>query len=360
MAEQESLLQSSDPHLQLLLKQSVRYSFFQAMRQIETTYSSMPRVGYSSSPSQEPFRIQQPADLAFAPTAIDSVSENLDGKISIEQRFFGLLGPSGPLPLHLTEIVRNRSRHANDSALQSFLDIFHHRMASLFYRAWSSARPAVQRDRPKQDRFGMFLGALVGVGMRNGRDGDAWLDESKRYFAGRLGSLHRNTEGLTSMVESVVNTPVCIEPFSLRWLPLSTQERTKLGGKPKNSSTGFASNCLGRTTVLGQRVADRQSHIDMRLGPMSYSDFHRILPGSSQCTELRAVIRTHLGSGMDAIIRPILQKEEVPPIRLGSSGQLGRNAWVYSKPIDRDRDDYCFSTSSINSHCSTESVRSQP
>ena len=144
MAEQESLLQSSDPHLQLLLKQSVRYSFFQAMRQIETTYSSMPRVGYSSSPSQEPFRIQQPADLAFAPTAIDSVSENLDGKISIEQRFFGLLGPSGPLPLHLTEIVRNRSRHANDSALQSFLDIFHHRMASLFYRAWSSARPAVQ------------------------------------------------------------------------------------------------------------------------------------------------------------------------------------------------------------------------
>ncbi len=332
----------------LLLRLSVRYSFFQAMRQIETSHPAMPRVGCSSSPSQEHFRIQQPADLAFAPTAIDSIRETEDGKITVEQRFFGLLGPSGPLPLHLTEIVRNRARHSNDSALQSFLDIFHHRMASLFYRAWSSARPTVQRDRPTQDRFAMYLGALVGVGLRNSRNRDAWSDESKSYFAGRLGSLSRNTEGLTSMVASVVHTTVSVEPFSLRWLPLSAQETTKLGGKPKISSQGLGSNCLGRTTVLGQKVADRQSLIDVRLGPMSYSHFQKILPGEPQRTELHSVVRAHVGCGMDAIIRPILRKEEVPRIQLGCAGQLGRNTWIQSKPIDRDRDDYCFSTSSIN------------
>ena len=103
MAELDSVLSHQEPNLQLLLKQSVRYSFFQAMRQIETSFPELPRVGCAASPNQESFRIQQPADLAFAPNTIDSIKENGEGKLAVEQRFFGLLGPSGPLPLHLTE-----------------------------------------------------------------------------------------------------------------------------------------------------------------------------------------------------------------------------------------------------------------
>ena len=65
-------------------------------------------------------------------------------------RLFGLLGPNGPLPLHLTEYARERLRHAGDPTLSRFLDIFHHRFLALFYRAWAQAQPHVNRDRPER------------------------------------------------------------------------------------------------------------------------------------------------------------------------------------------------------------------
>ena len=41
--------------------------------------------------------------------------------------FFGLLGPNGPLPLHLTEYARDRLRNSDDPTMARFLDLFHHR-----------------------------------------------------------------------------------------------------------------------------------------------------------------------------------------------------------------------------------------
>ena len=203
----------------------------------------------------------------------------------------------------------------------------------------------------------MLLGALCGIGLRHGRASDAWSDESKSYFAGRLGTLGRNVEGLTAMVQSVVHAPVSIQPFSLKWLTLASQETTKLGGRALGSSSSPSTNCLGRTSMLGQRVADRQSRIEMRVGPLSFASFQKLMPGSNTCAELQAVVRTQLGCGAEAIVRPILKKDEIPRVQLGASSQLGRNAWIQSQPIQADRDDYCFSTSSIHLSSTIESMR---
>jgi type VI secretion system protein ImpH len=48
-------------------------------------------------------------------------------------------GPSGVLPYNYTELVIDRLRN-KDRALAEFLDIFHHRMISLFYQAWEKYR----------------------------------------------------------------------------------------------------------------------------------------------------------------------------------------------------------------------------
>ena len=340
----DSSLNTTEAKLDLLLKQSVRFSFFQALRSIESCHAELPRIGHGFSPSHERYRIRQSADLAFAPSTIDRASQDEQGNISIDQRFFGLLGPSGPLPLHWTEMIRNRGRHASDETLQAFLDIFHHRMASLFYRAWSSARAAIQRDRPRQDRFAMYLAAFSGNGMRNGRGRDAWDDDSKNYFAGHLASLRRNGEGLASMIESVVKVPVTIKPFALRWLPLSCQERTRLAARKSSFAKKCTANSLGQSAVLGERVPDRQGLIEVRLGPMGYSSFERLMPHLPERDILRAVVRTHSGTSIDAIFRPVLRKEEVPRLQLGVLGQIGRNAWIQSRPIEHDRDDYRFDT----------------
>ena len=62
--------------------------------------------------------------------------------------FFGLFGPNGPLPLHLTEYARDRRRNHATRPSRASLDLFHHRLLSLFYRAWANAQPTVSLDRP--------------------------------------------------------------------------------------------------------------------------------------------------------------------------------------------------------------------
>ncbi len=54
---------------------------------------------------------------------------------------FGLTGPSGVLPSHLTAEV-NRAARQKRPALKAFLDLFQHRLASFFYRAWAEIPPA--------------------------------------------------------------------------------------------------------------------------------------------------------------------------------------------------------------------------
>ena len=101
-------------------------------------------------------------------------------------RLFGLLGPNGPLPLHITEYARERMRHAGDQTLSRFLDIFHHRFVTLFYRAWAQAQPHVNHDRPAEDRFASYVGAFVGLLPAAFRERDALPDLAKFFHAGAL------------------------------------------------------------------------------------------------------------------------------------------------------------------------------
>src|SRR5262245_41754124 len=173
------------------------FDFFQALRRIEAVFPDRPRLGRALRPSAEPVRLSQEASVAFAPSTLSAFEEQ-EGALPprLEQRFFGLLGPNGPLPLHLTEYARDRLLHHGDRTLARFLDLLHHRLALLFYRAWADARPAVQHDRPDEDRFAVYMGALAGYGTAATRDRDAVADHAKLFFVGRLARSARNAEGL--------------------------------------------------------------------------------------------------------------------------------------------------------------------
>ena len=117
-----------------------RWDYFHALRCIDAFHAGKPRLGTARRPADEAVRLGQPADLSFAPAAISNVALHAQGGVPrIDVRFFGLFGPNGPLPLHLTAYARERSLHKGDHALQRFADLFHHRLLLLFYRAWAQA-----------------------------------------------------------------------------------------------------------------------------------------------------------------------------------------------------------------------------
>jgi type VI secretion system protein ImpH len=153
------------------------FDFFEALRRLECAFPDRPRLGHSSKPSDDFVRLCQSPSLAFAPRLIDRYEPGGPGKPArLHGLFFGLFGPNAPLPLHLTEYALDRQLNAKDPTLVAFANIFHHRLMSLFYRSWADAQPTVQLDRPGEDRFGLYMGALVGLTTTMGRprrDADA-------------------------------------------------------------------------------------------------------------------------------------------------------------------------------------------
>jgi len=243
-----------------------------------------------------------------------------------------LFGPDGPLPLHLTEYARDRRRNDRDPTFQRFADIFHHRMLSLFYRAWADVRPSVSFDRPEKDRFTLYMGALIGLGMDSLRNRDAMPDLTKLHFAGHLACQTRHAEGLASILTSFFRMPVRIETFIGAWLTLPESDRSRLGA-------GVATAGLGGTALLGGRVWTRQHKFRIVFGPLSLAEYLRLLPGGLSFHRLIPIVRNYAGDTMLWDVNLILRQQEVPPIELGRKGRLGWTTWLMPRSKNADAND---------------------
>ena len=130
------------------------HDFYRTLRDVECAYPEQPRLGTALRPQDESIRLGQEPSMAFAPAVFSALRPGKNGAPPrLVQQFFGLFGPNGPLPLHLTEFARERMLHSRDGSFVRFADLLHHRSLTLFYRAWAQAQPTVSSDRPQQDAF---------------------------------------------------------------------------------------------------------------------------------------------------------------------------------------------------------------
>ena len=307
-----------------------KYGFYRAMRLIEATWDDRPRLGGTRRPSQDPVRLGQEVSLAFPPSTISDFKP-MDGEkpAVLQSRFFGLFGPNGPLPLHLTEYARDRLRNDRDPTLVAFADMFHHRMFSLFYRAWAAGEPTASFDRPDRDPFGDYVAALAGVMGEAMVSRDRMPDLSKRHFAGIMGSFRKTEIGLLAMLSSFFRAPAEITSFIGSWLELAPEDCWKLGEPAR----------LGSTAAIGSRVWTRQAKFRIRLGPMGLAEYERLLPGGASLEKLAALVRNYIGDELDWDVNLVLKADEAPPTELGRKGKLGWTTWLGARPEGRDADD---------------------
>ena len=317
-----------------------RFGFFPAVRRLNCCFTGKPLTGYAFRPADDAVRFSQSPHTLFAPSTIEAITmDGPGGTPVISQFFLGLFGPDGPLPLHITEFVRDRQRHKQDSTFVGFADMFHHRMVSLFYSVWAQGQPTVQRDRPESDRFSEYVGSLIGLGTPACKNADAMAFTSKLHYAGHMSSLPRHAEGLASILQSYFQVPTSVIEFIAHWLTIPKRDRFRLG-----SDMGLGS--LGTSAVLGEEVWQRQDKFQIQVGPMSLDEYEAFLPTGSYFSPMVAAVRNYLGLELLWEVRLLLKGTEKPVTCLGKQGALGWTSWLQSETSSDEVGDLVLQASS--------------
>jgi type VI secretion system protein ImpH len=319
--------------LQALEDAPHEFDFFAVLRRLECIYAELPRLGEGARPGDEPVRLTQEPSLAFAPATLATFRVGADGSPHrLAEYFFGLFGPHGPLPLHLTEYVRDREHNNGDPTLRRFTDIFHHRMLLLFYRAWANADPAASFDRRSSRRFDAYVGSVCGLGTPPLAERDAVPDEAKYHLAALLGLGTRPASGLRAVLEAFIRLPFRINEFVGAWIKLAVDDRSRLGRHPDVST-------LGINIVAGGAVWSCQHRFRLVCGPLTFADFKRLLPGRPSLGKVRDLVRNYVGDELDWDLNLILFANDVPALELGVAGELGWTSWLGTRRSSADADD---------------------
>lgn len=368
----------------LLGGEEYRFSFFQAVRLIDHMFAGEPshRTGHGRVPDEEPLRFRARASLAFPASELYALGfdpedrqqfdpqtrtpRKLDWQqprlpLELTQNFFGLIGPTGVLPLHYSEMTRRRIR-LGDFALRDFLDLLGHRITAFFYRAWAKHRPIIgyewnahyrrrktasgEKGKPPIDDFSRYLLSLAGVGTPALQARMAVADETIQYYAGYLAQQRRPSLALAGLLRhyfDLAQQQLRIEEFVSQVLPLPLSEQSQLGDW----------NCeLGISTVIGDEVLLEGSKFEIVLGPFDLPQFRTFLPpqeADSGGDGFRCMVdltRIFVGPELDFDVRLLLKKESAYLCELGGSEDrapiIGVSAWLINAVPKADLDDSVF------------------
>jgi type VI secretion system protein ImpH len=186
-------------------------------------------VGNYSPPNRESLRFTSSSALDFPENEVVRARQQKtdDNQIYWEVlvNFIGLTGSMGVLPYHYTEIILQRLKN-RDNALQGFLNLFNHRITSLFYKASIRYKLPLQYESTKllqklnlratgDDQFidphTKMLLSLVGLGTRKLGKRQSVSDETIVYYSGYFSQSLRTSYGLKHIISDYFKVPVNIK-----------------------------------------------------------------------------------------------------------------------------------------------------
>lgn len=338
-----------------LFDEAFRFDFFQAVRLLERLRPERTPVGRGETlPNTEVVRFRTRTSLDFPASQIHRITDrdvkpesHDDTEPDARPRqaarrllsrhdapppaemlvaFMGLTGPLGTLPTHYTELLQERLRY-KDTALWEFLDLFNHRIISLFYRAWEKYRFHIAYERGG-DPVTEHLFDIIGLGTDGLQNRLGIPDEALLFYSGNISARPRAAVHVASILTDYFGVPAKVEQFTGQWLPLDDDALTRLG---------TANSELGETTVIGSRVWDAQSKFRLSFGALTFRDFKRFLPTSAAFAPVGKMTRLLVGMEFDFDLELILRRDEVPEMRLGGDdARLGWTSWLKTKEFVGD------------------------
>jgi type VI secretion system protein ImpH len=311
------------------------FSFFKAVALLEKFSPDKKRLGQTLEPSKEPVRFFVKPGFAFPPSDIAGLQKNTeDGPSEMEVAFMGLIGPSGLLP-HWYNAHAIERKKKKDNTFTEFLNIFHHRLISLFYLAWKKHRFPENYQPGAGDRLSRYVLSLAGLGTK-GMVGMLGLPrESLTFYSGLLSLPVASAASIEAAIEYFSGAKTRVDQFVQRDVPLEEEDVTRLGA---------ANASLGKDAVCGSQVKECQTKFRVNMGPVAYQTYNRLMPAGDLLPPVFSLIRYMVGIEFEFEIRVYLKKEEVPLCVLGQKGisaaALGWTTWAASPGYDFDQHPY--------------------
>jgi type VI secretion system protein ImpH len=320
----------------LLREEPTSFGFFQAVRLLQRLRSDRKSVGHFVDPAQEVVQLRANSAISF-PTAEIAELELADGeRARMTVNFMGLTGPQGLLPHHYSILIGDRNR-ARDLALGDFFDLFHHRMLSLFYRAWEKFQFLAAYERGVDDALTVHLRDFIGIGLESSRPELPFPADALLYHTGLLALQPRGAQALQQILADMLGLPTEITQFVGRWHPLPASDLCAVGEEED------VSNQLGVGTVVGDEIWDAQSGVRISLGPLSRAQYDALLPGGAAHATVRTLVRFFCHDQFDLELQLILARDQVPGFVLGAEAgppqPLGWCTWISTRGFTRDADE---------------------
>lgn len=342
-----------------LLQAPHAYSFFQAVRLLEraTLRESQPSVSGNrllggrnpiagfAPPATETLRLQTQSSFKFPETEIQSISRSNSQSAppwQMRVNFMSLTGCMGVMPYHYTELILQRLK-LKDESLVHFLDLFNHRLISLFYQAGTKYYLPLEYERKKlnvgskrpRDVQTQALLSLLGLGT-NGLNSRLQIkDESLLFYGGLFTQQVRTVSGLKQVLQDYFDIPVKIQEFVGQWQELIPDMRTRLASRtlPKGQNAR-----LGQSAMVGHKGWFAQGKIRISLGPLNREQFYRFAPGTKALRALNDMVRMYVGIERDYDFIIEVKRRDIPrhiTLNKNASPIMGWSTWLSTsdKPL---------------------------
>jgi type VI secretion system protein ImpH len=344
---------SSDNNLlSRMLDRGWEFDFFQLTWLLERLTDDREPVGGRGPVSKEAVRFRPHVSMGFPSTDVRRVAEVADPdtgdtKYVVDVTFLGLYGTSTPLPLHYAvDILRSVDKYephaaskADDSPrstddastgaapARDFLDIFHHRLISLFYRSWTKYRYDKAFGLPGRDAITDYLLWLIGC--PKSFDDVVGIEPIRLIrYAGILTQHPRSAVTLEGMLDDYwEGLDVEVEQFIGRWVPIAPADLNVVG--TVNTSTAI-------DLTIGEQVYDLAGTFNVAIGPMDWPSYLTFLPDGECFGQTRSLIQLYCADPNSFTIEVKLLAHEVPEMRLTSgddAGRLGYTSWIRTEDI---------------------------
>lgn len=277
------------------------------------------------------FNFESSLNLNFPKAEIESLVLD-DQRIELINLMVGLTGMQGALPYTYTHKVKQVPRQQRIE-VQKFLGLFNHKLTAQYVDASLTYNLPIRYEVEDDNHYLNILHALNGY--ISDQHNQQSIDDYFAEFAGLMQGQNNSAYALKTLLSRVFNLDIRINEFMLEKFKLSAEQQSKLSGSQPSQ--------LGVNTFCGESIKQADGKIEIEIGPLNYQQYLEFLPNHKQSQKLKSILQSWCSPTLLVDLRLILVKEDVHPIQLSSTYQVGlaQAAFLMPKQV-KDNKETCY------------------